>query len=300
MEMAEEIQRTLERGDHDLIIASQLGMACYRPYFADVPAIFEEVEVGSYYDPLQRLPLSWRRFRRALTWLKHRRYLSRLIREFKACVVVSEREKDLISAELMGGKKPEVIPNFLHLQDYADVERSPREASLIFTGSFRYPANHEAMSWFLREVYPIIQQQVPEVSLTVTGDSDGVPLPSATNLTLTGFVEDIRPLVASASLSIVPLQSGGGTRLKILESMALGTPVVSTAKGAEGLDASDDHHILIADTKEAFADRVVRLLHDSDLRRSLSERGLRFVEEKHSSVNVYPLFEDLIHRVFVN
>lgn len=299
-EMVSQIRRVLERGSFDLVIASQLGTACYQPYFRDVPAIFEEVEIGSYYDPLHQLPLSRRKIRHALTWLKHRRYLSRLIQEFRGCVVVSKRERDLISNEIMAGKKPDVIPNFLYLQDYVEVERSPREASLIFTGSFRYPANHEAMVWFLSQVYPLILQHIPDVSLMITGDNDGLQLPPATNLKQTGFVEDVAPLVASASLSIVPLLSGGGTRLKILESMALGTPVVSTSKGAEGLGAKDGHHLLIADTREVFADYVMHLLTDKEMRDYLSEQGLQFVKEKYAVEVVYPHFEDLIQKVVDN
>lgn len=101
------------------------------------------------------------------------------------------------------------------------------------------------MVWFLDEVYPIIRQNVPQLRLTITGDHAGKPLPSADGVTLTGFVDDVRPLIAGAGAAVVPIRQGGGTRLKILEAMAVGTPVVATSKGAEGLDVTDGENILL-------------------------------------------------------
>ena len=92
------------------------------------------------------------------------------------------------------------------------------------------------------------------MGLTITGNHANLPLPTAEGITLTGFVDDVRPLIASAAVCIVPLWQGGGTRLKILEAMALRTPVVTTSKGAEGLDAEHGVHLLIADEPAAFAD----------------------------------------------
>src|SRR3989304_6090235 len=144
------------------------------------------------------------------------------------------------------------------------------------------------MVWFLEEVYPLIQAQVPDLSLTITGDHADLPLPPASNVTLTGVVDDIRPLIASSSVSLVPLQAGGGTRLKILEAMALGVPVVSTLKGAEGLEIRSGEHLLIADTPEAFAENVIRVLRDPALRKGITDRARRMVEEKYDWAVVMP------------
>jgi glycosyltransferase involved in cell wall biosynthesis len=191
----------------------------------------------------------------------------------------------------------EIIPNFINLADYSRINISPQPNSLIFTGSFRYFANHEAMEWFIREVYPIIQAQVPDVRLTITGDHANLPLPPASNIILTGFVKDIRPLVASSWVSLVPMQIGGGTRLKILEAMALGTPVVSTTKGAEGLEVSNGRHLLIGDTSQEFADRVIRLIKDQQLRMDIVNRARQFVQEKYDWAVIMPRFESLVERI---
>jgi hypothetical protein len=130
--------------------------------------------------------------------MKHRHYVAGLLQEFQACTVVSEQEKRLLAQIAPGFKAVEVIPNFINLADYQVVSAIPQPNSLIFTGPFRYIANHDAMVWFLKEVYPIIQSQVPDVCLTITGEHANLPLPAASHVKLTGFVEDVRPLIASA------------------------------------------------------------------------------------------------------
>jgi glycosyltransferase involved in cell wall biosynthesis len=168
---------------------------------------------------------------------------------------------------------------------------------LIFTGTLSYFANLEGIRWFLSEVYPIVQSQLPAVKLIITGKNDGVSLPTADNVTLTGFVEDVRPLIASARVSLAPLLVGGGTRLKILEAMALGTPVVATTKGAEGLRAVDGEHLLIADTPAQFADAVIRLLQNGKISQKLADNSCRLVRQQYDWSVIMPDFIKLIEEV---
>jgi glycosyltransferase involved in cell wall biosynthesis len=296
-EMAQRIGQAVSLSDSDLVVASQLGMAGYGRHFQGLPALFEEVEVGLPYQQFAQAASAWRRARNGLTWAKHRAYLSRLLRCFRACTVVSEQERALLSRAVPGYQAIEVIPNCINLAEYDAVPGSLQTNTLIFTGPFRYFANHDAMTWFLEEVYPRIQAGMPGVRLIITGDHLGLPLPSADNVTLTGFVDDVRPLIASASVSLVPVRVGGGTRLKILEAMALRTPVVATTKGAEGLDAQHGEHLLIADTPEAFAEAVLRLLSDPSLRQRLANNGYQLVCERYDWAAVMPHFLDLVERV---
>jgi glycosyltransferase involved in cell wall biosynthesis len=178
-----------------------------------------------------------------------------------------------------------------------DVCKQPRPDTLIFNGSFRYFANHEAMVWFLRHIYPEIIRHVPNVRLTITGETSNPPLPSADNVILTGRVEDVRPLIASAWVSLAPIRQGGGTRLKILEAMALRTPVVATSKGAEGLDARHDEHLLIADTPQSFSESVVRLFKEPGLAQRLADSAFQLVKEKYDWAVVMPRFQSLVDHV---
>jgi glycosyltransferase involved in cell wall biosynthesis len=295
-EMAQTIQKLNEQSNFDLIIASQVGTAVYCRSFDHIPAIFEEVETGVLYEKFVRAGSTLQRFRHGLTWSKHRRYLSQLIKGFNACTVASEKEKLLLSDIVPEYKSIEVIHNCIDLKEYDNVGETPNSGRLIFTGSFRYHANYDAMIWFLEEILPIIQSQVADVSLTITGDHANLQLPPCENVSLTGFVDDVRPLIASAWISLAPLRVGGGTRLKILEAMALKTPVVATSKGAEGLDVKNGFNILLADTPQEFADAVVRLLKDRQLRQMLVENAYRLVLKKYNWPFVIPRFLELIQK----
>ena len=296
-EMQSVIEKTLTTKAYDLVIASQFDMAMYSRSFGSLPAIFEEAEVGVLYDQYARAPTPMARFRFGLTWLKHRRYLAKILLNFKACTVVSDLERRLLK-ELVKVEQPvEVLPNFIDVPSYDHVQETPRENTLIFTGSLRYPPNYEAMTWFVREVYPLIQAQVPEVNLTITGDHADQPLPPARNVVLTGLVEDVRTLMARSWVGLVPIHTGGGTRLKILEAMALRLPVVSTPKGVEGLDAQDGHHLLVADSPGSFAKAVLRLLRERDLRQNLIGNAYQLVRERYDQSVVIPRFLHLVTKV---
>ncbi len=297
LEMQYTIEEMLAGEQFDVVIASQWGMAGYSNCFQEVPALFEEFEVGLLYEQYAQAASLRERVRYGLSWAKHRHYLAKLLKNFNACTVVSEREKDLLTPIKPGHQVVETIPNCIHLDDYRKNSREPNPNTLIFTGSFRYHANYEAMVWFLAEVYPLILAQIPDVQLTITGDHANKSLPMQKNVNLVGYVDDIQSLIASSAVSIVPLLVGGGTRLKILEAMALRTPVVSTTKGAEGLNAHHEDNILIADAPEMFAQAVLRLLQNPELCQSVAENAYRLVSEHYNWPIIMPRFVDLVEMV---
>jgi glycosyltransferase involved in cell wall biosynthesis len=293
-EMAGAITRTLIEGKFDLIIASQLQMAAYYPYFQDVPAVFEELEIGLFHD--QAFSVDGRiRLRQALTWFKLRTYLSRLLDSVQAVTVVSARERDLLARNFPRYRRTvEVIPNCLNMDEYKNIRAEKKANTLIFAGPFKYHANYDAMKWFVGEVFPLILERIPVAHLIITGDHQNLPLPSTKNITLAGYVDDVKSLTASCTMSIAPLLSGGGTRLKILEAMALGTPVVATSKGAEGLDARTGEHLLIADSAGDFAESTVRLLKEAGLRQQLAANSQKMVREKYDWGGIMPSFLQLL------
>lgn len=296
-EMKQAIDRAFSAKSYNLIIASQITTAGYAPFFRGVPAMFEESEVGTLYDRSANATSITFRLRYGMTWIKHRRYIARLLRYFRACTVVSEQERELLSRCAPEFQFIRVIPNCIHLNEYPDQRAPVQPNTLIFTGSFRYFANHEAMVWFLSQVYPRIQAAIPDVRLTITGDHADLPLPRAGNVTLTGFVDKVQPLIGASSVGLAPIRQGGGTRVKILEAMALRTPVVATTKGAEGLDVRHDEHLLIADTPEDFSYQVVRLLQEPQLRRRLGDNGYHLVQEKYDWAVVMPRFIDFVESI---
>jgi len=135
------------------------------------------------------------------------------------------------------------------------------------------------------------------MQLQVTGSTHNIDLSGfaqVPNLRFTGFVDDIRTVVAGSGIAIAPLRQGGGTRLKILEAMALGTPVVSTSKGVEGLQVVHGEHALIADTAREFADAIVRLRSDADLRVNIARRARALVEQSYGWANIGQGMSDML------
>lgn len=285
------IRDALSREKFDLIIASQLTMASYYPAFGGLPAIFEEIELGLYLDQAFNRGNWIQQLRLRLTWFKLERYFLHLLNSFVLCTVVSEREREIFTKNFpQHGKKIEVFPNCVNLDDYRGTEKTVQHCQLIFSGSFRYHPNYYAMQWFVRHVFPLILEKIPDVQLVITGDHANLPLPQTKNIILAGYVDDIKSLIASCNVSIAPLWSGGGTRLKILEAMAAGTPVVATSKGAEGLLTENGEHILIADQPEIFAQSVIRILSDQELRDFLASNALQLVKTHYDWKATMPKF----------
>ena len=164
-------------------------------------------------------------------------------------------------------------------------EDQPRQANrLVFVGRMDYRPNVDAVRWFSREVLPRIREQIPNAVFQIVGGhpTKAVERLAARNrIEVTGFVEDVRPYLKEATAVVVPLRAGGGTRLKILEALAMGKAVVSTSVGAEGIEAVPQRDLLIGDDPEAFASQVVRVIEDKNLRRSLGQAGRKLTEEKY-------------------
>jgi len=295
-EMAAKITQLLTTKKFDVVIASQLAMAAYYPHFKQVPAVFEELEIGLSLEDSRRSGGWGKRLRHAFTWFKQRMYLARLLKSFQAAIVVSEQEKNLVIKNFPHVNNILVIPNCMNMDDYKNIHAEPQPNTLIFTGSFRYHTNYEAMKWFVGEVFPLILQKIPSAQLIITGDHAGLPLPSNHHVILAGYVDDVKSLIASSTIALAPLWSGGGTRLKILEAMAIGTQVIATSKGAEGLEAVAGAHLFVEDEPARFAGEAVRLLRDSDLRTRVSQSARQLVREKYEWQGVMPAFLEALSR----
>lgn len=209
----------------------------------------------------------------------------RLCKRADALVMTSEREL-IAMKRILPHNVIEVVPNGVDI-DYFDGDSAgqEREGSIVFTGSMEYYPNIEAVLFFARKCWPLIRAAMPGATWQIVGKN---PLPEVQKLaklpgvTVTGSVADVRPYFTQAAVSIVPLLVGGGTRLKILEAMAMRRPVVSTSLGCEGLAVEPGKHLLLADEPEAFAQSVIELLNSPEKRRTLGIAGRALVEAEYS------------------
>jgi sugar transferase (PEP-CTERM/EpsH1 system associated) len=177
---------------------------------------------------------------------------------------------------------------------------SPRRAHLVFTGSMDWLPNEDGMLYFVREILPRIREAEPEVTLSIIGRAPTAAvkrLADEAGIEVTGRVDDVRPHIAVGSVYIVPLRIGGGTRLKIFEAMAMGKAVVSTTVGAEGLPVTSGQNVVIADEPAPFAQAVVHMIRDVEVRRRIETEARRLVVERYDWSAVAHDLEDALARV---
>jgi glycosyltransferase involved in cell wall biosynthesis len=205
---------------------------------------------------------------------------NQLLDKYAVHTVPSERERQKVMT-----RRPKadirVVPNGIDTTFYSPrklaavgdkVGGCNSKPTILFVGSMDYHANIDAVTWFLRTAWPEIARSHPDLQFTIVGrdPSSAVLALAEGRVRVTGTVEDVRPFYASAVAVVVPLRCGSGTRLKILEAMSAGVPVVSTRLGAEGIDVENNVHILLADTAREIAAAIGVLLASADMRAALS------------------------------
>jgi glycosyltransferase involved in cell wall biosynthesis len=179
-----------------------------------------------------------------------------------------------------------VIPNAADVEYYQprSTDSRPDGRTVVFFGILSYVPNIDGVTYFVRDIWPRIAKEHPEARCQIIGDCApaSVRALAGPRVELTGFVPDLRPYLAAAAAVVVPLRLGGGTRLKIVEAMAMGKAIVSTTLGAEGIEAVPGRHLLIADEPAAFADAVSRLLADPRSAERIGQSARQLVVDQYS------------------
>ena len=241
--------------------------------------------------------------RRAVVWdqfRKMRRYEAALVARFGACLVTSETDGRYLR-ELNPVARVLTVPNGVDCEYYRCTDPGlPPRRQVVFVGSLDWRPNADAVRELCVDIWPRVVAKVPDASLVIVGANPppAIRALETRSVSVVGQVDDVRPWIASSRVLVVPIRWGSGTRIKILEAMAMGRPVVSTTVGAEGIDAVAGEEILIADDPAAFAEQVVAVLVDDALLGSIGQRGRRRVECRYDwRVVTQPLLEFLSARL---
>jgi glycosyltransferase involved in cell wall biosynthesis len=183
---------------------------------------------------------------------------------------------------------PPIIPI-----DFPDQYQQEMVPEILHLGTMSWLPNIEGVLWFIRSVWPIIKASNPNTHLTIAGKNPPPEIKalSEETVTVTGYVSDPTPYLRKTGVFIVPLISGSGMRVKILDAWRWGLPTVSTSLGAEGILYKDNENILIADHPLEFADATLKILTQPELRNSLRVNGRRWVEEHYDWQKIYPAWD---------
>ncbi len=285
--VAKAIHRFADDHHYDLVHVCDIVMAQY--FFnglGHLPLAVDRSRVDLQFQLAQRKAMSSGARQAVLDWeniAKLKRFERRVARRAAVEVVCGPDDETFIRGQISRDVPVQVITNGVDLDYFTPTASSePRavEPTVLFCGAMDYTPNVDALRWFFAEMHEALLNRVPNLRVLIVGKSPVAEVQayaSRSGVTVTGGVPDVRPFYRRAWLQIVPLRIGGGTRLKIPESMAMGTPVVSTTIGAQGLNLRHGHDLLLADTAETFVQEAARALSNEPLRQHVEQEGMRTV-----------------------
>jgi glycosyltransferase involved in cell wall biosynthesis len=291
--LLEAIRRVAEDRQVDVVIAYELAAGDYVSRLDDgrFIKILDGCEPFAFQSPVDTIRSQ------ARIW-KFKNFLRQMLNRVDAYVAVSDAELHWIRNEVAPRRAWGcTVPNGAELA--APFEGPADRWRVIYTGSLTYRANLETVDYFLAQIWPSIRNQQPAARFVVTGQPPDPPtvrrLQAVPGVSLAGLVSNYERFVSSSGVLAVPLLRGGGTRIKVLEALALGCPVVATSKAVEGLQVSAGRDLLVADTPAAFAGAVLSVLTEDQVRRRLIDNG-RLVAARYSWTHAQDAFVEAVDR----
>ncbi len=297
--MSSEIGKLVATNKFDVLICDFLAPAVNVPRNLSCPAVLFQHNVEA---------MIWKRHYEVQAnqlkkvylkdqWRKMRRFENEMCGRFDAVVAVSPEDREQMQQEYLARAVFDV-PTGVDVEFFRPSGKGKPDAhNLVFTGSMDWLPNEDAIRYFTEQILPLIKQSVPEVTLTVVGRN---PYPALLELSkrdnsvvVTGRVDDVRPYMERAAAYVVPLRIGGGTRLKIYEALAMEKPMVSTTIGAEGLPVKAGDELLLADTPDAFAAAVVKILKEPVAAQAMAERAAHNVRKNFGWEGVAKRFAEI-------
>jgi sugar transferase (PEP-CTERM/EpsH1 system associated) len=233
-----------------------------------------------------------------IQWKKLTRFERDICEMADAVVACSPTDANAITALTGDASKTQTIPNGVDTTHFVPSDRvcaKPlAEVAMVFAGKMDFRPNIDAMSWFCGEILPAIRVEVPLAHIVIVGQKPSsriVALGKQEGVSVTGWVPDTRPYISDGAVYVVPLRMGSGTRLKVLEAMAMGKAIVSTSRGVEGIDVTREREVVIADSPSEFASAVVGLLRDPQRRQELGCAARALAEAKYDWRALVPAFD---------
>ncbi|MEI9813655.1 MAG: glycosyltransferase family 4 protein [Acidobacteriota bacterium] len=297
-EMWQKIESMMAERTFDAIHADQLWMAPYGLKFPNVPLKVLD-QHNAVYIAAKRMAEQVRNpIARALVHneaSKLEAYEQNVCQEFDKVVWVTEADRKAVVNGHSKNGHDRVIPIAIDPREQPPADR-PRPFRVTFLGGMHWPPNADGISWFADSIWPKVAKAAPNAVLTVIGKKPPVELaamPKEARVDVAGFVSDVTKYISETAVFIVPLRSGAGMRVKILDAWCWQLPIVSTTVGAEGTQAKDNENLFLADDEESFADRVLDVLQNPAIADRLSQGGRNTVEDVYDWKKVYAAWDQI-------
>lgn len=315
--MQRKINRLLAEDNFELIHAQLFRMGQYVTHIQGTAKVLDLCDsLALNLSRRAELDCTPKRFLVKLEEKRVRRYEVEIMKAFDRGTVVAKFDRDYLlnqdetlnlsvipmgvdlkyfqSHRINGKDAPEID----HLTPTAqeDLVGDPAK-NLLFTGTMNYFPNADAVIYFCDSIFPLIQKQHPDATFFIVGNHPTEQvrkLAAQKGVVVTGYVPDVRPYFENASIFVAPLRAGSGIQTKNLEAMAMGTPIVTTSIGAMGMEVEVDKELLIADTPEMFAERVIHLIENPDIRQNLADAGRKRVEASYD----WPVLVERLEQVY--
>lgn len=287
----------------DLIYVDHLQMFQYVPRPAPSPVLLDEHNVE--WRIIERFAAcdesGARRLFASIEWPKLRAFELDACQAADAVLTVTPNDREVLREKGVPGSKMTVLPIGVDTGYFKPLPRDRDSRRVLTFGTMSWPPNIDGVLHFCRHIYPSVKREVPEVELAVVGANPPPQLKRLAtqdrSIVVTGYVEDIRKASEGAAAFVVPLRIGSGMRVKILDAMSMGLPVVSTSMGCEGISARPDTEILVTDEPREFARAVVHLLKHPSERARLGAAGRALVEREYSWPAILPRLDELLDRM---
>lgn len=285
--MRDQIRKLIEAVPFDIVHFDTVGLAAYRDVVGRLPRILNHHNIESHL--LKRRTAFetnlLKRFYYASEGRKLEKYERRVCAEFDINFTVSALDRERL-LELVPSAQVEVIANGVDVEYFRHDGGSTVPGNLIMASGMNWFPNRDAVLHMCNDIWPLAAARMPDLTLTIVGASPPQQILDLAardpRVVVTGFVEDVRPSLSRAEIYLCPMRDGGGTRLKILDALAMSKPIVSTTMGCEGINVTPEVDVLIADTPAAFVRQIERLHADATLRHSLAQAARRLAVEQYS------------------
>jgi len=292
-EMHSQVAELCRTGHFDIIHADQLNMAQFAPANSGSRRVLDAH--NALWLLYRRLAQTTRNPWIALFWQREWRLLKRyeggICQAFDAVLAVSDADRAALQEASNGKGNLSVAPIAVDPESILPVQRVAQADHILHIGTMFWPPNVDGVLWFLREVYPLVQAARPGVHFDIVGARPPKQVTETGRLlqgvTVAGYVKEPADYLKNTGVMVVPLLSGGGMRVKILEALAEGLPVVTTAIGCEGIAVENGRHLLVADTAEEFARATLRLLENPALAETLARNGRELIERCYDFRTAY-------------